>query len=132
MKGAEEPRLEAVSVLPKLPEPWERFLLKQPLRAKVVGVLKDGRARINLGSEKGVFKGMKLLVGRVQGPSDFDAFVRPYALAEVLAVDSATCTVEIKSRERFRGFKQDQEVSSSIPNEIIDRDSESLLSLVYW
>lgn len=52
---------KAVDGLPPLPEPWGQYLLKAPVRAKVVQVLRSGDAKINLGSAAGLRKGMELV-----------------------------------------------------------------------
>jgi hypothetical protein len=51
---------EKIEGLPGVPEEWRSMLLKAPLHGRVVTVLPDGRAWIDLGSEHGVWKGMEL------------------------------------------------------------------------
>ena len=49
-----------VSGLPIVPEAWHSLLLKAPIDGRVIEVLGDGRARVDLGTESGVWKEMEL------------------------------------------------------------------------
>jgi hypothetical protein len=49
-----------VAGLPSVPKAWESLLLKGPLRGRVIDVLSGGRARVDLGADAGVWKGMEL------------------------------------------------------------------------
>jgi hypothetical protein len=49
-----------VTSLPSVPKEWEPLLLKKPLRGRVIEVLSGGRARVDLGADGGVWKGMEL------------------------------------------------------------------------
>jgi hypothetical protein len=51
---------QEVDGLPSVPREWEFMLLRTPLRGKIIKVISDGRARIDLGSESGIWKGMRL------------------------------------------------------------------------
>ena len=55
---------KAVTGLPSVPESWDRYLLKEPIRAVVVKVLPFGGTRINIGSASGLKKGMELVPSR--------------------------------------------------------------------
>jgi hypothetical protein len=49
-----------VTGLPSVPQEWAPMLLKKPLRGRVIEVLSGGRARVDLGADDGVWKGMEL------------------------------------------------------------------------
>jgi hypothetical protein len=51
-----------VTGLPRVPKDWSPLLLKKPLRGRVIDVLSGGRARVDLGTDDGVWKGMELWV----------------------------------------------------------------------
>lgn len=53
----DEPKFEG---LPSVPGEWKRMLLTKPIHGKVINVMADGRARIDLGAENGVWEGMWL------------------------------------------------------------------------
>ena len=111
--------------MPIVPKEWEPFLLKKPLNGKILEVFdcdparilrgragatallgsmieafENPRARVDLGRDSGVWKGMQLW-----------ADTGDYGLLEVLEVDEKTCIVALARRER-PGLKQGQEVKS--------------------
>ncbi len=47
--------------LPSVPGAWKPMLLETPIHGKVINVMADGRARVDLGAEHGVWKGMYLV-----------------------------------------------------------------------
>ncbi len=49
-----------VAGLPETPREWEPLFLKKPLHGKVIEVLGDDRARVDLGADSGVWKDMEL------------------------------------------------------------------------
>jgi hypothetical protein len=59
--------------------------LKKPLHGKVIEVLGDDRARVDLGSDSGVWKGMQLWV-------DIEGF----GLVQVLEVGAKNSVISIK------------------------------------
>ncbi len=71
-----------VTAKPSVPKAWEGFLLKAPLHAKVIKVHTDGRAQIDCGSERGVWKGMQLYAGTS-------------SLLEVIEVEPKTSVVTV-------------------------------------
>jgi hypothetical protein len=122
--GLEEPKFDKAVGLPELPRPWSDFLLKRPLQGKVIDVLNDGRAIVDLGSDAGLRVGMELLV--VDDTRDKGQSVEAsYGLATVVAVDAHRCTAKVKKSRLFRGFKPGQHASSKIPMEIIKGESTS-------
>jgi hypothetical protein len=46
--------------LPGVPKDWDSLLLKKPLQGRVIEVLGGGQARVDLGADSGVWKGMDL------------------------------------------------------------------------
>jgi hypothetical protein len=74
-----------VTGLPIVPKEWESLLLKKPLHGKVIEVLGDDRARVDLGSDSGVWKGMQLWV-------DIEGF----GLVQVLEVGAKNSVISIK------------------------------------
>ena len=122
--GVEEPKLDSADGLLERNKPWSEFLLKKPVQGHVTGVLKDGRAIIDLGSAEGVKFGMALLaVEKAQQQNRIAR--RPDRLTTVVAVESHRCTAQVKEPNLFRGFKKDQLVYSRIPKEIVERESRS-------
>jgi hypothetical protein len=103
--------------LPGLPARWKPFLLKAPLRGKVVEVLDRDHARINLGSEDGLREGMMLFVEEDGSPAD-DPHVAGLSVTDVEA-NRCTANLVLRGTFSFRGLKRDQKVSSRIPKEII-------------
>ncbi len=89
-----------VSGLPSVPEDWERLLLKKPLTGKVIAVPGRSRARIDLGSDAGVWKGMYLW-------ADTDQF----GLVKVVDVEAKSCLI---STDMFE-FRMGQVVRSQHP-----------------
>jgi hypothetical protein len=83
---------------PRVPKAWESFLLRDPLHAKVLKVLDDGRAQIDCGSERGVWKGMEL---HADGSS----------LLEVIDVEANTSVVKVTFPRRG-SLQQGQQVHS--------------------
>jgi hypothetical protein len=49
-----------VSGLPGVPKGWDSLLLKKPLHGRVIEVLSGDRAKVDLGADSGVWKGMEL------------------------------------------------------------------------
>jgi hypothetical protein len=49
-----------VTGLPSVPREWDSLLLKKPLIGRVIEVLSGDRAKVDLGADDGVWKGMKL------------------------------------------------------------------------
>jgi hypothetical protein len=49
-----------VTGLPSVPQEWDSLLLKKPLRGRVIEVLNGDRAKVDLGADIGVWKGMQL------------------------------------------------------------------------
>lgn len=70
---------------PTVPKEWEPMLLKRPIRAKVVDVLADGRARVDAGTADGVWKEMELW-----------ADVRTFGLVKVVEADEHSCVIAPK------------------------------------
>jgi hypothetical protein len=52
---------QKVDGLPSVPDEWKAMLLETPIHGKVINVMADGRARVDLGAEHGVWKGMYLV-----------------------------------------------------------------------
>lgn len=74
-----------VAGLPSVPKEWDRLLLRKPLRGKVIEVLGDGRARVDLGSDSGVWKDV-----------DLWADTQDFGLAQVLEVGAKNCIISTK------------------------------------
>jgi hypothetical protein len=122
--GVEEPKLDKAVGLPELPRPWSDFLLKRQLHGRVIHVLNDWRAIVDLGSGAGLRVGMELLV--VDETRDKSQSVEAsYGLATVVAVDAHRCTAKVKKSRLFHEFKTGQLASSKIPMEIIKGESRS-------
>jgi hypothetical protein len=113
------------SGMPVVPKEWVSLLLKKPIDGKIIEVFdsnparllrgragaaaflghmieacENPRARVNLGTERGVWKGMRLWVDPAE-----------YGLLEVLEVDELTCIVALARQER-PGLRKGQEVKS--------------------
>lgn len=71
--------------LPDLPKEWRDYLLKQPLRGKIVQVDRKQTATVNLGSKDGLKVGMEL---SAQGEH--------WCQLEVTGIEDASCTVKHK------------------------------------
>jgi hypothetical protein len=98
---------QEVNGLPRVPREWQPMLLETPINGKIIDVLADERARVNLGSESGVWTGMHL-----ETDNDGDRG------SEVVEVDAKSCV--IKRFDRCRSaFKDGQGVSSR--RRVIDR-----------
>jgi hypothetical protein len=50
-----------VAGLPEVPEPWGRFLLKAPVQGRVIEVLPDLKAKVDVGMKDGIRIGMELV-----------------------------------------------------------------------
>jgi hypothetical protein len=68
---------------PKLPPEWMPYLLTKPVRGKILEVMEDRRARVDLGSKNGIRLGMELCV---PGPW-------PGRLYKVISVEPNSCVV---------------------------------------
>jgi hypothetical protein len=79
--------------LPEVPKEWEPMLLKTPLGGQVVEVLAGDRARVDLGSERGIREGMVLQVIPT-GPAGYALF--GLRGAKVVEVGTKTCVIELK------------------------------------
>ena len=81
---------------PGTPRPaWVPLLVKKPLDSKVIKVLEDGRAMLEVaGTDAGVWKGMEL-------SAEIPSFGEPeFVRAEVVEVEPKTCVVRrISGRE---------------------------------
>ena len=64
-----EGRDQPIDGLPKLPEQWMRYLLREPVTAHVTEMTWEGWAKIDRGSDVGVFVGMKLCLAS-EGPTE--------------------------------------------------------------
>jgi hypothetical protein len=73
---------QKVTGRPNVPRDWEAFLLKAPVRAKVIKVLADGSAQVDCGVESGVCKGMALYT---------DTSIR----VEVIEVEPKTAVIQV-------------------------------------
>jgi hypothetical protein len=71
--------------VPSVPRDWAPLILQKPIEGKVIEVLAGGRARVDLGAESGVWKGMTLQVA-CTGRSD----------AVVTDVGPKTCVIATK------------------------------------
>lgn len=71
--------------MPGIPEGWNPWLLKGPLHGKLIEVLADGRARIELGADSGVWKDMELW-----------ADVEVFGLVQVVEVGSKYAVISTK------------------------------------
>jgi hypothetical protein len=103
--------------LPEVPKDWEPMLLKTPLDGQVVEVLVGDRARVDLGSERGIRQGMVLWV--ITG-----SFHNPHLVgidsAEVVEVGTKTCVVKLgRPMDSTNLFKQGQKVFSQL--RVVDR-----------
>jgi hypothetical protein len=101
-EGAKE-----VKGLPDVPKDWLPLLLKKPVHGKVIEVLEGRRARIDLGAESGVWKGMSFIVDTKNRNEDI--------FLKVTEVGDKTCVVAGKyPRFETISFKMGQPVKSSI------------------
>jgi hypothetical protein len=93
-----------VTGLPVVPKDWEALLLKKPLHGRVIEVLGDDRAKVDLGTESGVWKGMELW-------ADTDGF----GLVRVVDVEAKICVIATKypDLDRIR-FQKGQGVRSKV------------------
>ncbi len=91
-----------VTGTPTVPKDWEAYLLKEPFHGKVIKVLADGRARIDCGTERGVWKGMELCTDDLSS-------------VEVVEVEPKTSII----REMFthESLKSGQQVHSRLPRD---------------
>ncbi|ODT98705.1 MAG: hypothetical protein ABS79_05450 [Planctomycetes bacterium SCN 63-9] len=94
-KGEQE-----IRAFPEIPRQWRSMLLKTPIRGKIIDVMAGGRARIDLGTEHGVWVGMNL-------ESDLDGF----GGSEVVEVSKDSCMIK-RFDSSQPGFKYGQGVSS--------------------
>lgn len=91
----DKPKVEG---LPSVPKEWKRMLLTKPIQGKIINVMADGRARIDLGAENGVWEGMLL-------ESDPDKL-------EVVRVDAKSSVIKKSDRDN-PPFKEGQGVRST-------------------
>jgi hypothetical protein len=80
-----------VAGLPDVPESWRPLLLSGSLRGKIVEVLSNGQARVDIGAKRGVWKGMELWVE-----------TGGFGLVEVVEVGEETCIIAAKYRDMDR------------------------------
>ena len=77
-----------------MPKDWEPFLLKKPLRGKVIKVFEDGRAKVDCGTESGAWKGMELW-------ADTQSFGQAeFVEVDVVEVEAKTCVIRSKLTSR--------------------------------
>jgi hypothetical protein len=110
-KGEEQPVLGEIQGQPKVPADWEKHLLKRPIEGEILEGLDDRCARIDLGSNDGLVKGMELLVasGKPEAPKEV-------AIVVVVEVRAKDCNVKAKRRPQdIDRFEKGQNVYSKIP-----------------
>jgi hypothetical protein len=96
-----------VTGLPAVPDTWRPLLLKKPLRGKVIEVLDDGRARIDIGAAQGAWKGMELWVE-----------TSVFGLVEVVDVSEEVCVIAPRYRNMHKlNFHKGQKMSSRLSEE---------------
>jgi hypothetical protein len=88
--------------LPDVPKEWRNMLLDRPLEGKIIAVMNPGRARVDFGSQQGVWKSMSIWAN-CDGSS----------WEEVVAVEATTCVIE--SNHPATVFKVGNRVSSRRP-----------------
>jgi hypothetical protein len=71
--------------LPSVPKDWAPLILQKPVQGKIIEIVADDRARVDLGAESGVWKGMTLLVDATGHPG-----------GTVMEVGPRTCIVTMK------------------------------------
>lgn len=118
--------------IPNVPAEFEKFILKKPISAKLVGIIENRLEKqkgdrdiwysqyttisLNIGSESGVWKGMKLY-SQISG-SDYI-----YLTAEITKVNSETAEAEI-----YRSVKGKKAILPQIGIEFSSRLSDSVLN----
>ena len=70
---------------PGVPEEWKPLLLEKPIQARVIESMGDNRARIDLGSDDGLWKDMELWVD-IQG----------FGLVQIVEVGPKSCVIATK------------------------------------
>jgi prepilin-type N-terminal cleavage/methylation domain-containing protein len=81
-----------VESLPTMPEPWEKFLLKESVTGKVVRIFDDGKAEVDFGTRVGIYAGMELSVR-----SDED-----FWWLKVVSTKETSCVVALRFPELAR------------------------------
>lgn len=93
-----------VTGLPSVPKNWDSLLLKKPLQGQVIEVLGNDRAKVDLGTENGVWKGMELW-------ADSEGF----GLVQIVEVEAKNCVIETKYPDLTRiKFLKGQGVRSKL------------------